>query len=194
MMLHCFYSSNSLFFLSGLDLISSNSLFFLSRFWWCFVGLDLMMLRCFFLWFDDVRSLAGKSSLKDSSSMELDLFTLDLAQQNWVLCTWDVSFLNYFENVLTIEIIWDSGLFWKKIQRERAMGKKNWSFFSLLLSSSSHICPSLSFLGMLKLSHSLFFISLPQNPLKDPQILQRNPSKGVAHIPKPTINGKHDTK
>ena len=66
--------------------------------------------------FDDASlALARKSSLKDSSSMKLDLFTLDFAQQNWILCTRDVSLLNCFENVLTNEIIWDSGLFWKKI-------------------------------------------------------------------------------
>ena len=42
---------------------------------------------CFLvLWSDEVCSLAGKSSYGDLS-LELDLFTLDLAQQNRVLST-----------------------------------------------------------------------------------------------------------
>ena len=39
--------------------------------------------------------------------MELELFTLDLAQQYRLLCTQDVSLLNYFENVLINEIVFE---------------------------------------------------------------------------------------
>ena len=46
--------------------------------------------------------------------MESKFITLDLAQQNWVFCTWDVSLLNSFENVLTNEIVWVLVLFWKE--------------------------------------------------------------------------------
>ena len=39
--------------------------------------------------------------------MDLELFTHDLAQQNRLLCTQDVSLLNYFENVLINEIVFE---------------------------------------------------------------------------------------
>ena len=58
-----------------------------------------MMLCCFSFW------VCWKSSLKDLSSMENEFNTLDLAQQNRVSCTRDVSLLNCFKNVLTNEIV-----------------------------------------------------------------------------------------
>ena len=81
------FSSNSLFCCQGL----LGSLFFLSGslVWWCLLFVALR---------------------------EIEFFTLDLAQQNQLPYAWDVSLLNYFENLLTNEIIWDLVLFWKKIQ------------------------------------------------------------------------------
>ena len=52
-----------------------------------------------------LKFLARKSSSGDSSSMELDLFTLDLAQQNRVLYTRFVRLLNSFKILLTHEIV-----------------------------------------------------------------------------------------
>ena len=46
--------------------------------------------------------------------MENKFITLNLAQQNRVSCTQDVSLLNNFENVLTNEVVWILMLFWKK--------------------------------------------------------------------------------
>ena len=46
--------------------------------------------------------------------MENKFITLNLAQQNQVSCTRDVSLLNNFENVLTNEVVWILVLFWKK--------------------------------------------------------------------------------
>ena len=113
---HAFgFLHNSLFLLPGLDLMmlhyfsSSNSLFFLSRldsscFWFppslCFSCLGLHLHGT-----SSSLGLTGKSSCGDSSSMELNLFTLDLAQQNWVLCTWFVRLLNSFKTLLTNEIV-----------------------------------------------------------------------------------------
>ena len=85
------FSSNLLFSLSGWIWLAS--LFFLSKY------LDLINFV--------VGGLPGKSSLWDLSSMELELFTLNLAQQNRLLCTQDVSLLNYFENVLINEIVFE---------------------------------------------------------------------------------------
>ena len=109
------FSSNSLFFLSRLDLMmlhyfsSSNSLFFLSKldsscFWFppslCFSCLGLHLHGT-----SSSLGLTGKSSHGDSSSMELDLFTLNLAQQNRVLYTRFVRLLNSFKILLTHEIV-----------------------------------------------------------------------------------------
>ena len=58
------------------------------------------------LWFDDVLvDISGKSSLEDSSSMELEFLTLDLVVLNRLPATRDVSLLNCFENLLTNEIV-----------------------------------------------------------------------------------------
>ena len=46
--------------------------------------------------------------------IELESVMLDLAQQNRVPHTQDVSLLNSFKNVLTNEIVWVLVLFWKK--------------------------------------------------------------------------------
>ena len=54
--------------------------------------------------------------------MEVEFSILDLAQQNRVFYTRDVSLLNSFENVLTNEIVWVLVLFWKKILREISLG------------------------------------------------------------------------
>ena len=45
--------------------------------------------------------------------VEIKFIILDLAYQNRVYCTRDVSFLNSFENMLTNEIFWKLVLFWK---------------------------------------------------------------------------------
>jgi len=60
--------------------------------------------------------LTEKLSRGGSSSIKLDLFTLDLAQQNGVLWTWFVRLLNSFKTLLTNEIVWGIWLFWKKIR------------------------------------------------------------------------------
>ena len=62
-------------------------------------------------------SLLKKSSLVDSSfiwqNIEIEFNGLNLAIQNQVYRTQDISFLNSFENVLTNKIIWVLVLFWK---------------------------------------------------------------------------------
>ena len=77
--------------------------------WWYFVVFLV-------LWFDDVRCLTGKSSSSH----------LDLAQQN--RRTRDVTLLNCFENVLTNEIVWDSGL--DKVEETHYMKKLHKGFSS----------------------------------------------------------------
>ena len=114
MMLHYFSSPDSLFFLSRLDLMmlhyfsSPNSLFFLSRLdSSCFGFPPSLCFSCLGLHLHGTSSslgLTGKSSHGESSSMELDLFTLDLAQQNRVLYTRFVRLLNSFKTLLTNEI------------------------------------------------------------------------------------------
>ena len=44
--------------------------------------------------------------------VEIEFFVLNLAYQNQVYYTRDVSFLNSFENMLTNEIVWKLVLFW----------------------------------------------------------------------------------
>ena len=104
MMLHYFSSSNSLFFLSGLHLMMLRWVGFLmhlvSSIDVFLVGLHLHGTSSSLVWWS---CLAGKSIHGDSSSMELDLFTLDLAQQNQVLCTRFVRLLNSFKTLLTNE-------------------------------------------------------------------------------------------
>ena len=46
--------------------------------------------------------------------IQLEFNILNLAQQNRLPCTLDVSLLNNFENVLTNNIVWVLVLFWKK--------------------------------------------------------------------------------
>ena len=99
---------------------SFNLLFFLSG------SLDLMILRCFSC------SLVWWCSLPHR---EIEFFTLDLAQQN--RRTRDVTLLNCFENVLTNEIVWDSGL--DKVEETHYMKKlhKGFSSNSLFFLSGS---------------------------------------------------------
>ena len=72
------------------------------------------------------------------------------------------------------------------------------TIFSLPLSSSHlpHFSKNIEGLKQRRKNHNLFFFfitsSLLQNPLKELQILQRNPNKGDVHTPKPTINGTHN--
>ena len=47
---------------------------------------------------------------------EIEFIVLNLEHRNQVYCTWDISFLNSFKNMLTNKIVWKSVLFWKKIQ------------------------------------------------------------------------------
>ena len=112
-------SSISMFFLSvSFDLVSSTVFLV-----WVF-QFGFLHLYVFLAWVSismelhlrsgEVCSLAGKSSRGDSSSMELDLYTPDLAQQNRVLCTQFVRLLNSFKTLLTNEIVWGIWLFWKK--------------------------------------------------------------------------------
>ena len=79
-------------------------LYFLHFLLWVF-GFDDVSLSLG-LWSDDVLlDVSRKSSLEDSSSMELEFTTLNLLQQNRVPYARDVSLLNSFENVLTNEIV-----------------------------------------------------------------------------------------
>ena len=60
---------------------------------------------------------------------------LDLAFQNRVYCTRDVSFLNCFENVLINEIVWKSVLFWRKKTHLR-----HFFFFLITNKITSNVC------------------------------------------------------
>ena len=51
--------------------------------------------------------------------VEIEFFVLNLAYQNQVYYTRDVSFLNSFENMLTNEIVWKLVLFWEKKKKKK---------------------------------------------------------------------------
>ena len=95
----------------------------LLRFVDCVVSLSLLCLivgeEVVFCWVSNkIESVRLDFNLKEIDFYGLyfnDEFNgLDLAFQNRVYCTRDVSFLNSFENMLTNKIIWKSMLFWKK--------------------------------------------------------------------------------
>ena len=101
-------------FLFGLLLHVSSGLFFFFV-WSRFLGFFLLGLGFFFVW-----SLYGNWVYNARfPCIELKLVMLDLAQQNRVPHTRNVSLLNSFENMLTNEIVWVLVLFWKK---------KSWTF------------------------------------------------------------------
>ena len=78
--------------------------------WSRFLGFSLLGLGFFFVW-----SLYGNWVYNARfPCIELKLVMLDLAQQNRVPHTRNVSLLNSFENMLTNKIVWVLVLFWRK--------------------------------------------------------------------------------
>ena len=82
---------------------------------WCLALLISLFLRCsslFLLLLSEYRNWVCKAWFQ--FDRKTSLMDSSLAFQNRAYYTWNVKFLNSFENVLTNEIVWKSMLFWGK--------------------------------------------------------------------------------